>query len=875
MKLKAFIAAAMGMLALCSQAQTEFPVDEAIRMMSSKLQRETSIHDPSIVYNPAADNYYIVGSHIGYARSSDMVDFDALNNSNFYKKGYSQEFKSCPEHQVKVNRNGEISTATLQSTDAAAFCATYAGIKVGTREPTTEADWVSGDQWAPDIIYNPYMKKWCEYLSLNGDYWASVIVLLTADSPDGPFSYEAPIVFSGFNGQTYSGKSVSYKDTDLSIVLGDITTQPARYKTSAWGNLWPNCIDPCVFFDSEDNLWIVYGSWSGGIFMLKLDRETGLRDYTTTYPLTSYSGKAPNGAAYTGYVSDPYFGKRIAGGAYVSGEGPYVQKIGEYYYLFMSYGGFGPGEGYEMRVFRSSEPDGSYVDATGANAGYSQYALNYGPSATTNKGMKIIGAMNNWGTMTVGECAQGHNSALVDKDGDAFVVYHTKFNDGTYGHQVRVRQLFQNKSGWLVASPFRYTGKQTRQADIDSRRLFTEDEITGTYDLLIHPYKLNHNAMAEATPVKVTLNADGTISGAKTGTWAYTDANKSYVDLKIGGITYEGVALRQNVDGYADMPAVCFSAVSKTGVPVWLYKHTPEAAMAYAYQKIVKDYIGGSKTLIRGDAPEIDNVEVTFDTRNTATGLSEFGTLSEDGKYTPTSDSHEITISVTLRAGDKVMSTGPFVRTTMGNNYVFDNVYYPESTAKDLTAGWWSNFSTEDYVIEKGGSMTFYFINYTDATDNWHNWCLYGASTTHGASGYNEYFGIRCDNWDNTTGSNTGCTSNFNWDTFRTDMDNSKVAMTVEYSDDGVFKMTSEITTAQGKVYSYSYTKSISSAPATVTLFFVSEKSYIEGDMESGIVSVVNDASIDDGRAYNVYGQPVDDSYRGIVIKKGKKYLHR
>ena len=82
------------------------------------------------------------------------------------------------------------------------------------------------------MVYNPNMNKWCMYLSLNGDYWASVIVMLTADSPTGPFTYQAPIVFSGFNGQTYSGKSVSYKDTDLEFVLGTQSSLPARYRTS-------------------------------------------------------------------------------------------------------------------------------------------------------------------------------------------------------------------------------------------------------------------------------------------------------------------------------------------------------------------------------------------------------------------------------------------------------------------------------------------------------------------------------------------------------------------------------------------------------------------------------------------------------------------
>ena len=50
--------------------------------------------------------------------------------------------------------------------------------------------------------------------------------------------------------------------------------------------------------------------------MLALDEETGLRDYSVSYD--------------TDIHSDAYFGEKIAGGAYVSGEASYVQKIGDY-----------------------------------------------------------------------------------------------------------------------------------------------------------------------------------------------------------------------------------------------------------------------------------------------------------------------------------------------------------------------------------------------------------------------------------------------------------------------------------------------------------------------------------------------------------------
>lgn len=873
--IKKHVILALGLISFASQAQTELSIDDVSPMSASKSYKEVGIHDPSIYFNPEDHMYYIMGSHIGFAKTNDMLNLSNIGSSKVYTKGYAQEFKTCPEHTVKVVRDGQILSETLPKYNAGAYCSTYAGIKVGDRQPTSESNWIAGNQWAPDVIYNRDVGKWCMYLSLNGDYWASTIVMLTSDSPSGPFEYQAPIVFSGFNGQTYSGKSVSYKDTDLEIVLGPLDQLPSRYKTSSWGNLWPNCIDPCVFYDDNYQLWMVYGSWSGGIFLLKLDNETGLRDYTYTYESKTYNGKAPNGASFTGYTSDPYFGKLLAGGCYVSGEGPYIQKIGDYYYLFVTYGGLAPDGGYEMRIFRSENPDGPYVDGTGASATYSQYLLNYGPNASSNKGMKIIGAMNNWGAMTVGECAEGHNSAIVDMDGDAFLVYHTKFNNGSLGFQVRTRQLFVNEKGWLVASPFRFTGKQTRQSDIDSRQLFTPEEVAGTYKLLLHPYKLNHNKMSEATPVTVTLSADGSVSGDRTGTWAFSVDNKSYVTLTINNVKYFGVALNQNVDGYSEMPAICFSAVNNQGVPLWMYKLTPKASIAEAYKKIISNFLGSENSSIKKDAPLFDNVDAMFYARNAETGEPEPETLSAEGHFNPTSDGHKIIINFELRTADYILKAGPFIRSTITENFEPQNyVYYPVSMQKDLNAGWWTNFSTDCYLLQQGESADFHFYNYSDTSENWYNWALYGASANHGAKDYTEYFGLRCDNWDNTTSSNQGCSNDFNWDSFKTDLNGSIVDMHTSYDENGFFSMNSTITTVKGTQHNYSYKKTISSKPDTLTLFFVSEKSYIDGSsLDSGVEDILLENNYDDHRVFNVWGQEVGDNYKGIVIKNGRKYI--
>ena len=175
-----------------------------------------------------------------------------------------------------------------------------------------------------------------------------------------------------------------------------------------------------------------------------------------------------------------------------------------------------------------------------------------------------------------------------------------------------------------------------------------------------------------------------------------------------------------------------------------------------------------------------------------------------------------------------------------------------------------------------GCKQWFHFYNYSDMADNWHNWALYGASDTHGASGYTEYFGLRCDNWDNTSFSNDGCSSNFNWDTFKSDMNGSLVDMHTEYSDNGLFSMNSVITTTDGATYNYSYEKALGAKPGKITLFFVSEKSYIDGSgLENGVTDIHDEYNPYDGRTFNVWGQEVDATYKGIVICNGRKLIQR
>ena len=409
---------------------------------------------------------------------------------------------------------------------------------------------------------------------ISGNLWANAncsIVLLTSDNIEGPYLYEGPVVFSGFN----IGSSQTYKYTDLEIALGTQASLPSRYAVgslSGWRQRWPNAIDPCVFYDETGKLWMSYGSWHGGIWMLELDEKTGLRDYDVTYTYTE-------GSSANDVRQDPYFGKKIAGGRHVSGEASYIKYIDGYYYLYITYGGLNANAGYQMRVFRSTSPDGPYSDPyhSGAVAIYDEARVNYGPDGTrkTDRGENIFGAYGDWGYMATGddsERSQGHNSVITNGD-QTFMVYHTRFQNraNVEAHELRVHQVFKNSDGWLCAAPFEYTGETVTNTQIKTTQQIATADIPGNYKMMLHTLNLDHANKQLATPVNIELMSDGTITGDMTGTWSIT-AGTSYISITVGEKTYNGVMIEQTMEPTTQkVPA--FSAMAKSnGNTIWGYK---------------------------------------------------------------------------------------------------------------------------------------------------------------------------------------------------------------------------------------------------------------------------------------------------------------
>jgi arabinan endo-1,5-alpha-L-arabinosidase len=456
--------------------------------------RDVTVHDPSIFRvndNSSTDKYRIIGSFLGSAKTGDLINW-TLEQSG----GTATNLKYYP----KDNPNASIQKVA----DQRAY--------VINRMKTASVPNPGFEFFASDIHRMPN-GKFYHYYSMTSEWMGSIGVAI-ADAADGNYITQGLFVHHG--GTISSG-------------------------------IPPNCIDPQAFFDKTgQNFYMVYGSWSGGIFIYEIDTETGL-------PKT---GSAMNDE-FSGY------GRKILHSNHFHIEAPYIiySPDSDYYYLFVSYGGLAANDGYNIRIFRSSNPYGPYEDARPTAA------LNLTSGNYQTSGVKIVGGYQF--AQVTGENAlanrigrngflsPGHNSAYYDSaTRKYFLIHHTRFVGEGEGHAVRVREMFVNEDGWLVAAPFRY--------DAGTIRKFNTKQLAGSWKILSHEQDINTTVHTSSL---YTFNENGSITGTASGTWTLGADGKT-AHITLSGKLYKGVFLR-SYDEYHSVWVYAFTALSSDGFALW------------------------------------------------------------------------------------------------------------------------------------------------------------------------------------------------------------------------------------------------------------------------------------------------------------------
>ncbi|WP_226037515.1 LamG-like jellyroll fold domain-containing protein [Aquibacillus saliphilus] len=630
-----------------------------------------SVHDPSIIKED--DMYYVFGTHIEAAKSKDLMDWESFAN------GYT-----TPNNVLY----GDLSENLAESFE-------WAG--------EDDADSAGGFAvWAPDIFWNDeYVNEdgtkgaYMMYYSASSTYIRSAIGYAVSKDIEGPYQYVDTIVYSGFTeGEDYDDNSDVNKQwentaIDELIDKGEISEANADWfnEDGSYNNtMYPNAIDANLFYDEDDKLWMTYGSWSGGLFMYELDEATGLPIYPGEDRETE-----------DGRMIDRYFGTKISGGYGKSGEGPYIvyNEDNGYYYLYITNGWLGADGEYNMRVFRSENPDGPYLDADG------QDAVLPGNVDHAPYGNKLMGhfmferKIGDPGTgIGYGYISPGHNSVYYDEDtGEQFLVFHSRFPERGETHEVRIHQLFINEDGWPVAAPYRYGGETLEKVN--------RQDVVGDYRFINHGQDISSTVHKD---VNITLEKNNKITGAVSGKWKKTGHNQ--VELEIDGETYKGVFVRQ-FDPVTQSTVMTFTASSGHGVSVWGSMRD----MGKTDEEIVAD-VKEDLNLGETDRVVTDLTLPTEGTRDTEISWtsSDVEVVSEQGVLNrPESDeeSKTVTLTATITKGE-VTDTKSFSVTVLPKGAKQVMAHYSfENDLSDSTGNFGEGTLTGNRIDNTGGTISF------------------------------------------------------------------------------------------------------------------------------------------------------------------------
>ncbi len=141
--------------------------------------------------------------------------------------------------------------------------------------------------------------------------------------------------------------------------------------------------------------------------------------------------------------------------------------------------------------------------------------------------------------------------------------------------------------------------------------------------------------------------------------------------------------------------------------------------------------------------------------------------------------------------------------------------------ANDFSSGWWTVFS-EDYAVASGSSKTITMYCYSDNLANWHSPCtiLRKADKT-------EYAVVRMDSYGWGTGYSTAVlTSDWNWDTFTSNQNGSKVVITVTNNGNNTADVLYTVTYANGETHFQKYA-GVTIDSSDLNCALVTEESYL------------------------------------------------
>ena len=428
-----------------------------------------------------------------------------------------KQWGSYNVHDPSIKKFGD--TYYCYSTDVGFGTTVPAGIQVRKSKDLVDwkfVNWVfpslpsKGAAFIKSAGGAPFESLWAPYvLKVNNEYRLyyslssakprlSVIGMATSTSPEGPWEEKGLVVVS--------------KD-DASIQT--------------------NAIDPTVIVTPAGEHYFYYGSGWDGIYVLKLNAETGL---------AATEGDKGKRVANRGFTGGRYNGNI---------EGPeiiYNQQLKKYF-LFIAYDWLQTK--YNVRVCRSDNPLGPFLDFDGADANTN---VDHGPMILAPYKFDTHG-----GWQGVSHCG-----VFDDGNGQYFMAHQGRPVVNSFYMDLHVRKIFWTTDGWPVVSPERYAYEDN--ADV------LQAEIAGSWDQIILGYRVVPGYGDEQfTPdlqasAAITLGADGTINGDAANKWTYT---VPWLELKYSNGFTDKVLVQKGRDWENKKPTIIYTGLNNKGTAVW------------------------------------------------------------------------------------------------------------------------------------------------------------------------------------------------------------------------------------------------------------------------------------------------------------------
>ena len=224
----------------------------------------------------------------------------------------------------------------------------------------------TGDFWAPDIVCLNGTYYLYYAVSTFGSQGSAIGLVTTTNLAAGPWTDQGPVIQST-NGTAY------------------------------------NCIDPCPLVDTNGTMWLTFGSYWNGIYLMQLNPATG-KPISPGSPLTH--------VAYNSSI-----------------EGSFLYQQGGYYYLFVNWNTCceGINSTYNIRVGRSPSVTGPYLDRNGVNL------VNAGGSMFLESAARFIGP---------------GQAGIMNDNGTCWLTYHYYDGNNQGTPTLGLGQLTWSADGW-------------------------------------------------------------------------------------------------------------------------------------------------------------------------------------------------------------------------------------------------------------------------------------------------------------------------------------------------------------------------------------------------------------------------------------------